>query len=204
MGSRAVVVACRDEEAAAKRFGVEGESGIIVTRTGRRFFDDGDVEEALLSRVRAALGAAGFWDEFGTEWAVLDCELMPWSAKALELLKLQYAAVGSAATALPAVVDSLQTARRTLARRARRPCRGIAGGVRGTPRFGAAIRRCLPTVLLVGRIAQRLQARPVSHPGHRKERLHVHQNHRWHMEKLAGVCRTIRSSCSRRLIASST
>jgi protein phosphatase len=39
----------------------------------------------------------GFWDEFKTDWACLDCELMPWSAKAQQLLQTQYAAVGSAA-----------------------------------------------------------------------------------------------------------
>jgi len=41
MGSRAVVIVCRDEDAARKRFGVTGgEAGIIYTRTGRRFFED--------------------------------------------------------------------------------------------------------------------------------------------------------------------
>ena len=88
MGSRAVVVICRDEEAARKRFGVEGESGIVVTRTGRHFFNDAALESALLDRVRTALTAAAFWDEFNTTWAVLDCELMPWSAKAQELAKV--------------------------------------------------------------------------------------------------------------------
>ena len=33
----------------------------------------------------------------GTDWVVLDCELMPWSVKAQELLREQYAAVGMAA-----------------------------------------------------------------------------------------------------------
>jgi protein phosphatase len=108
MGSRAVVVICRDEEAARKRVGIEGEAGIVVTRTGRQFFNDAELELALLDRVRTALAAAKFWDEFATNWAVLDCELMPWSAKAQELLKSQYAAVGAAAkAALPAVLDSI-------------------------------------------------------------------------------------------------
>src|SRR6266571_2335301 len=38
MGSRAVVVVCRDADAARKRFGImEGEAGVCSTRTGRRF-----------------------------------------------------------------------------------------------------------------------------------------------------------------------
>jgi protein phosphatase len=49
--------------------------------------------------VRVAATTAGFWDEFRTDWLCLDCELMPWSAKAQELLKQQYAAVGASARA---------------------------------------------------------------------------------------------------------
>ena len=100
MGSRAVIVVCRDEDEAARRFGVaNGEAGIIYTRTGRRFFDDMAVERALLGRVRGALDGSAFWDAFETGWACIDCELMPWSAKAQELLDRQYAPVGVAAQA---------------------------------------------------------------------------------------------------------
>ncbi|MBZ0315643.1 MAG: polynucleotide kinase-phosphatase [Anaerolineae bacterium] len=98
MGSRAVVIVCRDEDAARRRFGVIGEGfGVCYTRTGRRFFDDRLLETEFLSRVRNAIGEAGWWDELNTDWVALDCELMPWSAKAQELLQRQYAAVGSAA-----------------------------------------------------------------------------------------------------------
>ncbi|MFL5803130.1 MAG: polynucleotide kinase-phosphatase, partial [Roseiflexaceae bacterium] len=98
MGSRAVVIVCRDESVAQRRFGVVGEGiGIVYTRTGRRFFDDVVLEQALLARVRDAAARAGLWAELGTDWLLLDCELMPWSAKAQELLRGQYAAVGAAA-----------------------------------------------------------------------------------------------------------
>ena len=100
MGSRAVVVVCRDDQAAAERFLVDGPgpAGTIVTRTGRPFFGDAGQETALLSKVRRAVDATGLWDELGTDWLVLDCELLPWSAKAGELLRAQYASVGVAAT----------------------------------------------------------------------------------------------------------
>lgn len=111
MGSRAVVVVCRNKEVAQQRFGVEGETGIIVTRTGRRFFDQSDLEEAVLDRLRNAMESSNFWSQFETEWAVFDCELMPWSAKARELVKSQYAAVGAAAAAaLPKVINAIQLA----------------------------------------------------------------------------------------------
>ncbi len=98
MGSRAVVIVCRDEEAARERFGVTGESGIVTTRTGRRFFNDPTLESAFLDRVRSAVTASGLWVELQTTWLCLDCELMPWSAKAQALIHDQYAAVGAAAT----------------------------------------------------------------------------------------------------------
>jgi PNKP adenylyltransferase domain, ligase domain len=65
--------------------------------------------------VRVAVTAAGLWEEVNTEWLCLDCELMPWSLKASELLRNQYAPVGAAAIlGLSAAVDALeQTAART-------------------------------------------------------------------------------------------
>jgi protein phosphatase len=98
MGSRAVVVVCRDENVARRRFGITDDgAGIVYTRTGRRFFDDVGVEEALLGILRDALDRSSFWEEHSTDWACLDCELMPWSAKAQELIRRQYAAVGGGA-----------------------------------------------------------------------------------------------------------
>lgn len=97
MGSRAVVVICRNEDAARQRFGVVDEGiGICYTRTGRRFFNDATLEQSWLLRFKDALDALGFWDEFETDWVCFDCELMPWSAKAQELIRSQYAAVGAA------------------------------------------------------------------------------------------------------------
>jgi protein phosphatase len=98
MGSRAVVIVSRDQAAARQRFGVtDGSSAVCYTRTGRRFFTDDTLEHALFERLRAALDAANFWHQFNTDWVCLDCELLPWSAKAQELLRGQYAAVGAAA-----------------------------------------------------------------------------------------------------------
>src|SRR5262249_8549280 len=112
MGSRAVVVACRDEETARRRFGVEGEgAGICYTRTGRRFFDDARMEAELVARVARAIDESGLWQELATDWVVLDCELMPWSAKAQDLLRHQYASVGAASRAsLGAALGALDRA----------------------------------------------------------------------------------------------
>jgi len=126
MGSRAVLLVCRTPPAAAAapassaaapassaaapassaaqaRFGLPGP-GAIWTRTGRPFFAAGLVS-SLIDQVRAAAEQAGLFDELGTSWLLLDAELMPWNAKAGQLLRDQYAATGAAALAsLPAAV----------------------------------------------------------------------------------------------------
>jgi protein phosphatase len=109
MGSRAVVVVCRDEAASSRRFGVAGQ-GAIFTRTGRAFFNDRALEGAMLNNVRAAITTLDMWTELESDWLVLDSELLPWSAKAEELLRTQYASVGAAATATLAAEREVLTA----------------------------------------------------------------------------------------------
>ncbi len=185
MGSRAVVIVCRDEDTARTRFGVVGQGGgIVYTRTGRRFFEDKGLEDALLTRVRQALDVSGLWDELETDWAALDCELMPWSAKARDLLRQQYAAVGAAArTALPAAVVALEAATE----------RGIE--------TAALLERYRERATLAARYvdAYRRYCWPVSSlddfklvPFHllaTEGTVHTDHDHIWHMETLARACR---------------
>ena len=111
MGSRAVALVCRDAGTARERFGAAGPTGALHTRTGRPFLNDTALTEVLLGRLRTAVTAAGLWEEWDTDWVVLDTELMPWSLKAAGLLRSQYAAVGAAAGAvLPVAEDALAAA----------------------------------------------------------------------------------------------
>jgi protein phosphatase len=112
MGSRAVVVLAASTDAAAARYDIaDGSTGAIYTRTGRPFFADPATTEALLAEVRAAVTAAGVFEDLGTDWLALDTELLPWSAKARDLIRHQYAAVGAAARAvLPDAVAVLDAA----------------------------------------------------------------------------------------------
>jgi protein phosphatase len=185
MGSRAVVIVCRDSDTARRRFGVAGgESGICLTRTGRRFFDDTIVQDALLGHLRIALDAAGFWEEFQSDWFCFDCELMPWSAKAQELIEQQYAAVGAAARAALADAvaaldaacarsDQPDDALTGLAERYRRRQQNVA-------RYAAAYRRyCWPVQSLADlRLApfQLLAAEAA---------VFVERDHEWQMRTLA-------------------
>jgi protein phosphatase len=111
MGSRAVVIVCQTPDVAERRFRASEASGAVFTRTGRAFFTDAHLERDLLLAVGEAVAAAGLWEELSTDWLALDCELMPWSMKAEELLRGQYASVGAAAGAgLSAAVTELERA----------------------------------------------------------------------------------------------
>jgi protein phosphatase len=185
MGSRAIVIICRDEEVARTRFGVQNDGfGICYTRTGRRFFDDPQLEVALLTRVRAACDASGFWERLETDWACLDCELMPWSMKAQSLLLHQYAAVGAASrVGLKGAVEVLEQA-----------------GARGLEDLGPVLDSYRQRQLLAERYvaSYRRYCWPVQTvddlklaPFHllaTRGRVHTDQDHVWHMETLASVC----------------
>ena len=115
MGSRALLVVCRDVGVARARFGVTtGETGAIFTRTGRAFFPDQAQTEAMLARVRAGIDAAEVWTRHKSDWVLLDAEIMPWSAKAQSLIREQYAATAAAARAgLGGAVALLDEAQRS-------------------------------------------------------------------------------------------
>jgi protein phosphatase len=188
MGSRAVVIACRDEQAARERFGVgTGEVGVVTTRTGRRFFNEAELERRFLDRVRRALEASDLWGRLETTWACLDCELLPWSAKAQELLRTQYAAVGAAGTAsLPRTLMALEAASARLEGEKEKVA-SIESEYRrrgqNLDRFVASYRQyCWPVDTLTD-----LKLAPfhlMATEGH----VHTDRDHLWHLETLAGVC----------------
>ena len=184
MGSRAVVILCRSEEVARKRFGVIGEGiGVCYTRTGRRFFDSSELETQFLGRIREAADRSSFWDVVKSDWFCLDAELMPWSAKAQELLRRQYAAVGaSARAAFQGAIAGLDQATSHDPEIAQ-----LLGRFREraslAERFVAAYRRyCWPVQSL-----DDLKVAPfhlLASEGH----TYFDRDHLWHMEKLAALC----------------
>jgi protein phosphatase len=180
MGSRAIIIVCRSQDAARRRFGVlEAEDGICYTRTGRRFFEDAALERELLATVRRALETSGFWEELETDWVCLDCELMPWSAKAMELVRQQYASVGAAArVGLGETVRALESA----------AARGVDVGallerqhwrLELAERFARAYRQyCWPVESL-----RDIRIAPF-HVMATERRVHADKDHVWHMDTI--------------------
>jgi len=185
MGSRSVVVVGKDAEAIQRKFGVDGGLGVILSRSGRRFFEDFALEQALLARLSSAMDRGGFWSALQTDWAVLDTELMPWNAKAQQLIQSQYAPVSESA-------EASLTARRNW----------IAGAAGRLPDVDLAELRTKTDVQLeAARLFKEAFSRycwPVEKledyklaPFHilaTEGAVHFDKNHEWHMQTISAFC----------------
>ena len=161
----------------------EGPSGALYTRTGRRAFENDEWESALLEKLRRAVDAQDFWRRFETDWLCLDCELLPWAAKAKELLAQQYRPAAAAASmGLAAAVDALGRAERQgadvaalLARHRQRAETATAYAAAlehyAAPAEGLADVRLAPFHLLAT-----------------EDAVYVDRDHGWHMATLAELC----------------
>jgi len=189
MGSRAIVIVCRDPHAAQERFGVtQGESGAIYTRTGRPFFNDALLQSQFLDRVRGAITAVDYWDQFETSWFCLDCELMPWSSKAQELIRSQYAAVGAAGrAALPVAAEALRKATQRLDGDAKQSCGEVSDDFE---QRGQSIDRFVDAYRQYCWSVDSLDDYKLA-PFHllaSEGKCHRDRDHVWHMETLARIC----------------
>lgn len=179
MGSRGLVLVTRSPDVAAKRFGVtDGSIGAIVSRTGRRFFNDALIEAEVFRRIASAMESSGLWAELESDWALWDSEIMPWSMKAQALINQQYAPVGAAAVAgLSAAQTALEAA----------VARGVAVGGLATKfqsRLQAAkdYRDAYNRYVLPFAGADDLRIAPF-HLLASESHVHCDQNHIWHMTK---------------------
>lgn len=179
MGSRAIAVLAQNSFSSERTFGVSGvTAGSVYTRTGRPFFGPGDTA-TLVDRLREA--AAPLFEALDTDWLALDCELLPWSAKAADLIKSQYASVGAAARhALPEALSLLGKAAERglnvdgLAERARRR---LASAAAFRDAYAAYCRPAdgLDGVTLAPFQILAAEGRPLA----------LTQPHEWHLEQLS-------------------
>ena len=149
----------------------------------RTDIDDAPLELQFLDRVRKAVEAAGIWESLKTHWVCLDCELMPWSAKAQELLRLQYAPTGAAArAALPAAIAALTAAA------SNSEVASLVDQYRqrkdAADLYVEAYRRYCWTVHSLAD----LKLAPF-HVLASEGVVHSAKDHVWHMETLAGICK---------------
>lgn len=184
MGSRSIVILCKDKKTVLERFGLdENRLGVCYTRSGRNFFEDQKLEQDFFERLNKAFTASKFWETHNTNWVCLDCELMPWSIKAQSLLKKQYAAVATASRiATPHVINSLKQVQK----------RGIEvqqeidkyqNRQELLDSYTEVYRRyCWPV-----KSTNDLKLAPF-HILATENNTHTDKNHQWHMENIATIC----------------
>ncbi|MEM9272691.1 MAG: polynucleotide kinase-phosphatase [Cyanobacteria bacterium P01_F01_bin.143] len=185
MGSRAVLVICKDENVALTRFGIsQGGRGICYTRTGRNFFNNSTIEKEFLDRIVTALTKSQFWSKHNTDWVCLDAELMPWSAKAQALIREQYAAVGaSASNSLTEVELALQKA----------TDRGIVGTKELLEKFSykrTAVSKFIETYRNYCWEVNSVEDYKLA-PFHilaTEGTVHTDKNNQWHMDNIKEIC----------------
>ena len=184
MGSRAIVIVCRDRDTALRRFGViQDEIGVCYTRTGRRFLNDSVLEKEFLCRVQSAVTKSGLWDELASDWLCLDCELMPWSSKAQDLLRQQYAPTGAAARAgLAASIAALRTTSKHVPETSELAGRYEERRVMAEQYVEAYRRYCWTVHSLAD-----LKLAPF-HLLASEDVVHADKDHVWHMTTLARLC----------------
>ena len=137
----------------------------------------------MLQKICTALSKSNFWDEFQTNWVCLDCELMPWSAKAQELLRQQYAAVGAAASvALKEVVLTLERANNNDSEilRLLNAAKNRQGMIQ---QYIEAYQRYCWTV----RSLNDLKLAPF-HILATEGKVHTDKNHQYHMDRIRQIC----------------
>ena len=190
MGSRAVVIVCQDEQAARERFGVvEGEIGIVYTRTGQAVLQRAGIGSAVPRP--GALGSDR-------------CRLLERTGHEVGLPRLRTDAVvgqGTGTSARPSTQRSgPQAGLRCRGRSPRwsKPLRDLAASDRSKLEAGRwrvptpggecrQVRRRLSAVLLVGGVVDRPEAGPVSPAGHGRARPHGQEPHLAHGDAGQGL-----------------
>jgi protein phosphatase len=124
------------------------------------------------------------FERLESDWLLLDCELMPWSAKAQELLRHQYAAVGAAARlGLAESVAALESANGRIDGETTALLERTRARVDDATRFVDAYRRyCWPV-----RTINDLKLAPFRLLASERA-VHVDKDHLWHMKTLAEFC----------------
>ncbi len=178
MGSRAILVIGKDPDETSRHFKIDDPlGGACYSRTGRRFFNDPELEARFFEKARQEINRAGLWEELETGWLVLDCEIMPWSLKAERMIQNDFAPTGAAGVnTLTMTRDILEQAR----------ARGIDTGelaqrtgarLEATQQYQEAYR---PYCWKVDGIEQ-VRAAPF-HILAAQGRTFAHKHHTWHME----------------------
>lgn len=183
LGSQVVVIVCQNEAACRRQFGIDGAIGCCFTQTGQRYFADADLEVQFLTQVQHALTAAGFWEQFASDWMCIEGDLLTVPATPSQP---DYAAVvGSAATAALREVN-LHLARASQRAQAGPDLRALAEHFQAREQASVSYVQANRAPTGVVQSLSELRFAPV-HLLASEAQAHVDKPHTWHLEQLADL-----------------
>ena len=178
MGSRAVIFIAKDKNI-TKQLLNHDALGVITTRTGRAFFEP-ELQLEVLAAIHKELLAKNYFEQYETDYVLMDAEILPWNLKAHHLIDTQYANVSE-----QALMDRQQLLNKLQATSNINVSNWIneySDKLKNAARFDAVYKNyCWPTNNVKG-----IQIAPFHILAH-SETTHFDKPHTWHMEMNASL-----------------
>ncbi|WP_079526525.1 AAA family ATPase [Solibacillus isronensis] len=173
MGSRAVIFIAKNKEVAKELINSES-LGYITTRTGRAFFEQKE-QQQMVEKIHAELIGKNYFEQFNTNFVLMDAEILPWNLKAQSLIDQQYETV--AENALMDRYKLIEKLKATEHVDVTSWVEEYTDKYKNAARFDAVFRNyCWPTNELSG-----IQIAPFHILAHSSS-ANFHQSHSWHMK----------------------
>lgn len=189
-GVRCLMVVCRQPEVACERFGLASPSwGRLYSRLGRPLVAAEEVEQATLRQLSAGLERAGLFELLGSNWVLLDGELVRWERRR-ELF--------GGASLSHTLHAGLTGMGRGLELLAQASARGVAVG--GVERALWARRQALEALerVMGGQFPEGQEEQVQVAPFHllaSEGVTHVDKGHVWHLEQVEKLWRAVPELC---------
>lgn len=173
MGSRAVIFIAKNKEVAKELINSDS-LGYITTRTGRAFFEQKE-QQQMVENIHAELVGKNYFEQFNTNFVLMDAEILPWNLKAQSLIDQQYETV--AENALMDRYKLIEKLKATEHVDVTSWMEEYTDKYKNAARFDAVFKNyCWPTNELSG-----IQIAPFHILAHSSS-ANFHQSHSWHMK----------------------
>lgn len=173
MGSRAVIFIAKNKEVAKELINSDS-LGHITTRTGRAFFEQKE-QQQMVENIHAELVGKNYFEQFNTNFVLMDAEILPWNLKAQSLIDQQYETV--AENALMDRYKLIEKLKATEHVDVTSWLEEYTDKYKNAARFDAVFKNyCWPTNELSG-----IQIAPFHILAHSSS-TNFHQPHSWHMQ----------------------
>ena len=189
VGSRAVVILCKNPESAQKHFNTIGNLnepwriGVCYDRIGRPLLES-SIEKTFLEHLQETVKASGLWEKLGADWICLDGVLSPKFQKDQDFLYQEYDALGhNAQLTYHKVLDALEKAQKQGAR-----VQGLMKYYQERTEMVSNFNETFQKQLTEVKSLEDIQYTPF-HLMASEGKVHFDKDHTWHLEHLSKLCK---------------